>query len=50
MQTETGQMVDLSHLCGSTDEQTTSQARPVQQQPVVPQRGRGRGAARRGVY
>lgn len=49
MQTETGQMIDLSHLCGSTDEQATSQTQTVQANPV-PQRGRGRGAARRGVY
>lgn len=48
MQTETGQVVDLSHLCGPDDEQTTSQSQPIRQpKPVLPQQGRGRGAAHR---
>lgn len=43
MQTENGQIVDLSRLCRTTDEQVTT---PQPAQPVVHQR-RGRGAARR---
>ena len=44
MQTETGQTIDLSHLCGATNEQTVNP--PKTTTAPLPQR-RGRGAARR---
>lgn len=44
MQTETGQIINLSHLCGSSEQTVSS---PQAQPAAVPQQRRGRGAARR---
>ncbi|EKU98539.1 hypothetical protein Lepto7375DRAFT_7835 [Leptolyngbya sp. PCC 7375] len=44
METANGQIVDLSRMCGPSDQQTTSPT--VQSAPITQQR-RGRGAAQR---
>ncbi|ESA38612.1 hypothetical protein N836_32245 [Leptolyngbya sp. Heron Island J] len=44
METANGQIVDLSRLCGPSDQQTTS---PTVQSTSITQQRRGRGAAQR---
>ncbi|MEO0824380.1 MAG: hypothetical protein AAFW84_12060 [Cyanobacteria bacterium J06635_15] len=45
MQTETGQIINLTHLCGSSNEPSESSATARPQPQILPTQNIGRGAA-----